>query len=77
MKQQLLGPAGLALAAVLVLCVVAPPEVRGAALAAIALFVVGVAATAFRPSASLWVFAAVPLAFLAGVMRTRFDRGAG
>ena len=65
MSRPLLGPAGLALAAVLVLCVVAPPEVRGAALAAIALFVVGAAAAAFRPSASLWVVASVPLVLVA------------
>jgi len=72
-KQQFLGPAGLALAAVLVLCVVAPPEVRGAALAAIALFLVAVSAAAFRPSASLWVLAFVPLALFA--MRTALAPG--
>ena len=65
MRPPLLGPAGLALAAVLVLCVVAPPEVRGSALTAIAVFIVVVSATASRSMASLWVFAAVPLALVA------------
>ncbi len=65
MRQPLLGPAGLALAAVLVLCVVAPPEVRGSALAAVAVFIVVASATALRSMASLWVFAAVPLALVA------------
>jgi hypothetical protein len=64
-KQQLLGPAGLALAAVLVLSVVAPPEVRGSALAAMALFIVGVSVTAVRSSASFWVVASVPLVLFA------------
>jgi len=67
LKQQLLGPAGLALAAVLVLCVVAPPEVRGSALAAMALFVAvaALSATAARSPAAILVFAAVPLALVA------------
>jgi len=38
-KTSPLGPAGLALAAVLLLCVIAPPEVRGIGLGAVALFV--------------------------------------
>ncbi len=73
MNRQFLGPTGLALAAVLVLCVVAPPEVRGSALAAMALFIVGFSATAVRSSASLWVFAAVPLALV--VTRTAIAPG--
>lgn len=73
MRRQLLGPAGLALAAVLVLCVVAPPEVRGAALAALALFIAALSAAAFRPTASVWVFASVPLALVA--MRTAIAPG--
>ncbi len=73
MKQQFLGPAGLALAAVLVLCVVAPPEVRGSALAAMSLFIVAVSVTAFRPSTSLWVAASVPLVLVA--MRTAIAPG--
>jgi O-antigen ligase len=73
LNRQFLGPTGLALAAVLVLCVVAPPEVRGSALAAMALFIVGFSATAVRSSASLWVFAAVPLALV--VTRTAIAPG--
>jgi len=64
-KPQFLGPAGLALAAVLVLCVVAPPEVRGAALAAIALFLVVASATSARTPSSSFVFVAVPLVLVA------------
>jgi hypothetical protein len=68
-KQQLLGPAGLALAAVLALCVLAPPEVRGESLAAVALFVAVAAATtggmAASSPASRWLFAAVPLTIVA------------
>jgi O-antigen ligase len=63
------GPAGLALAAVLVLCVVAPPEVRGESLAASALFI-AIAAAFVSPNAvcspaSLFVFAAVPVGLVA------------
>jgi len=76
-KQSLLGPAVLALAAVLVLCVVAPPEVRGSGLAAMALFiavaVAATSATAAGAPASRWVFAAVPLALVA--MRTAIAPG--
>jgi O-antigen ligase len=72
------GPAGLSLIAVLLLCVIAPPEVRGAALAAIALFVaVAVAATAETAASSAagaWVVAAVPLALVA--VRTAISPGA-
>jgi len=68
-RQSLPGPASLALAAVLALCVVAPPEVRGSGLAAVALFVsvavVATAATAARSPASRWVFALVPIVLVA------------
>lgn len=77
MKQQSLGPAGLALVAVLALCVVAPPEVRGSSLAAIALFVAvaaaAVSATAARSPASRFVLAGVPLALV--VMRLSIAPG--
>ena len=68
-RESLLGPAGLALAAVLVLCVVAPPEIRGSGLAATAFFVcvavVAASATAAASPASRWVFAMVPLGLVA------------
>jgi hypothetical protein len=68
-KRQLLGPAVLALAAVLALCVVAPGEVQGSGLAAAALFVavasVAASASAAGTPASRWLFAAVPLALVA------------
>lgn len=64
-----MGAAGLALAAVLLLCAIAPPEIRGVSLAAVAAFI---AITAFASSessagslASRWVFAAVPLTLVA------------
>ena len=69
MRQSLLGPAGLALAAVLVVCVIAPPEVSGSGLAAMALFVAvaaaGVSATAAGSPASRWVFAMALVAAVA------------
>jgi O-antigen ligase len=66
-KQQLLGPAGLALVAVLVVCVVAPPEVLGSGWAAMALFVAAAAVsiTAAGSPATFWLLAAVPLALVA------------
>jgi len=63
------GAAGLALAAVLVVCVVAPPEIRGAGQAAVAAFVAlavaGSAARAAGSAATRWVFAALPVALVA------------
>lgn len=71
-RQQLLGPGSLALAAVLVLCVVAPPEVHGSGLAAVALFIavaaVAVSATAANSPPSRWLFAGVPLMLVAARM---------
>jgi hypothetical protein len=68
-KQPQVGAAGLALAAVLALCVLAPPDVRGAGLAAVALFVavavVATGGTAAASPASRLIFAAVPLALFA------------
>jgi O-antigen ligase len=68
-RQQILGPAGLALAAVLVLCVVAPPEVRGSGLAAVALFIAVAASAVSSPAASSpasrWLFAMILSALLA------------
>jgi hypothetical protein len=68
-KQSPLGPAGLALAAVLTLCVVVPPEAHGSGAAAMAVFVgiaaVASAATAAGSAASRWLLAAVPVAIVA------------
>ena len=68
-RPSFLRPAGLALAAVLVLCVVAPPEALGAGLAAVALFVsvavVAASASAAASPASRWVLAMVPVAAVA------------
>ncbi len=68
-KQPQVGAAGLALAAVLALCVLAPPDVRGASLAAVALFVsVAVVATsgsAAASPASRLIFAMIPLSLFA------------
>jgi hypothetical protein len=68
-RPSLLGPAGLALAAVLTLGAVAPLDVSGSNLAAMALFA-GIAAVAsatqaVRSPASRWLFATVPVAVVA------------
>lgn len=69
MRPTSLGPAGLALAAVLALCVIAPPEVRGSGLAAAALFIavaaVATGGIATKSLASRWVVALIPLVLLA------------
>ena len=68
MKRISLGPAGLALAAVLAWGVLAPPEVRGSGLAAVALFVAVAAIATGAPAAgtpaSVWLFAAIPAALV-------------
>jgi hypothetical protein len=68
-KPSPLGPAGLALAAVLTLCVVLPPEVHGSGSAAMAVLVgiaaMASAATAAGSGASRWLLAAVPVTLVA------------
>jgi hypothetical protein len=64
-----LGPAGLALAAALTLCVVAPPEIIGSSYAAVAILIaaaaVATSADAVSRPGSWWVFAGIPLALVA------------
>jgi len=67
-KASSLGPAGLALAALLLVCVIAPPEVRGLGLAAAAFFVaLAVAVTSGASAASparIWIVMGLPPALL-------------
>jgi hypothetical protein len=68
-RHSLLGPAGLALAAVLALCVVAPLDDGGSGLAAVGLLA-GLAAVVSAPKAagspaSRWLLASVPVAVVA------------
>jgi O-antigen ligase len=61
------GPPGLALVALLVVCVVAPPEIHGLGLAAMAIFttLAVVVSSASASTASQWIWAAVPAAIVA------------